>query len=73
MELLSDSPDGTTIVDNLTWTSRATLDAIGEGVDNSSLSSLSCLSARPIAAFDYEFGALAGSDNKLSKSFQNLR
>jgi hypothetical protein len=54
------------------WLARATMDAIGEGKVEDKIrrimKSLMCVSA----AFDYQFGAMDNSENKLGKTYQDM-
>jgi hypothetical protein len=60
-------------VDLPSWLSRATLDAIGEGVLEDALPFLFPLfDYSDIAAFDYDFGALEDKDNEVSRSYRNF-
>ncbi|KAG7442657.1 cytochrome P450, partial [Guyanagaster necrorhizus] len=55
-EMISTTDEQSVVIDIPSWTSRATLDAIGE----------------VLAAFDYQFGALDGSAKPLTVAYTNM-
>ncbi|KAG6812535.1 hypothetical protein H0H92_002304 [Tricholoma furcatifolium] len=70
-DILASSPDQTAEFNVATWLSRATMDSIGEGIF-SSHHLQHWIFKMLVAAFDYQFGALAQTDNEFMKAYFGL-
>ncbi len=71
-ELISATDEQSVVIDIPSWTSRATLDAIGEGMLLRPTSHFIPRSTTYLAAFDYQFGALDESAKPLTNAYTNM-
>jgi hypothetical protein len=71
-DILASSINQSAVLNVASWLSRATMDSVGEGSVLTAPLLQASYRNSPTAAFDYQFGALAQTDNALMKAYFGL-